>query len=132
MTYMTRAAAVLNLHASFQASAEIQDLNTPWYWECDGCATRLALSGTYGRAEVVVALAVHQAEELSKAGLLRSASDSCPCMACDPGAFPGYGFVPSHMSVCPNCGNKRCPQAVDHSLYKCTGSNESDQPKEFK
>lgn len=66
-------ARVLNLHASFKASAEIQDPNTPWYWECDGCDARLALSGTYGRPEVVAALAKHQAAMLAEAGLLRPA-----------------------------------------------------------
>lgn len=30
------------------------------------------------------------------------------------------------MVLCPECGNKRCPKASDHSL-KCTGSNESGQ-----
>lgn len=62
-------AAVLNLHASFKASPEIQDPNTPWYWECDGCDARLALSGTYGRAEVLAALAKHQAEAIRTAQL---------------------------------------------------------------
>ena len=35
----------------------------------------------------------------------------------------------SHPSfiVCGECGNKRCPQATDHTLA-CTGSNESGQP----
>jgi hypothetical protein len=60
-------ARVLNLHASFKASAEIQDPNTPWYWECDGCDARLALSGTYGRADVIAALAAHQAAALRTA-----------------------------------------------------------------
>lgn len=74
-------ARVLNLHASFKASAEIQDPNTPWYWECDGCDTRLVLSGTYGRPEVIAALAAHQAAMLAEAGLLRdyvvNAHESC-------------------------------------------------------
>lgn len=60
-------ARVLNLHASFKASSEIQDPNIPWYWECDGCDTRLALSGTYGRADVIAALAAHQAAALHAA-----------------------------------------------------------------
>jgi hypothetical protein len=28
--------------------------------------------------------------------------------------------------VCPNCGNKRCPKATDHT-YACTNSNNSGQ-----
>ena len=28
--------------------------------------------------------------------------------------------------VCPDCGNKRCPKATDHTLA-CTGSNEPGQ-----
>lgn len=31
------------------------------------------------------------------------------------------------MIVCPECGNKRCPKASDHTLA-CTGSNEPGQP----
>ena len=58
-------ARVLDLHASFKASSEIQDPNTPWYWECDGCDARLVRGGTYGRADVIAALATHQATELS-------------------------------------------------------------------
>jgi Zn finger protein HypA/HybF involved in hydrogenase expression len=30
------------------------------------------------------------------------------------------------MTLCPNCGNKRCPKATDHRL-ECTGSNEPGQ-----
>lgn len=75
-------ARVLNLHASFKASAEIQDPNTPWYWECDGCDARLALSGTYGRPEVVAALAKHQAAALAEAGLLRAFDPDAECGVC--------------------------------------------------
>jgi len=32
----------------------------------------------------------------------------------------------SIMSLCPICGNKRCPKASNHEL-ECTGSNESGQ-----
>lgn len=31
------------------------------------------------------------------------------------------------MTVCPDCGNKRCPKATDHRLA-CTDSNEPGQP----
>ena len=34
--------------------------------------------------------------------------------------------VLSQMVVCPNCGNKRCPKATDHTL-ECTNSNEPGQ-----
>lgn len=34
------------------------------------------------------------------------------------------------MSLCPNCGNKRCPGAVDHH-NECSGSNEIGQPGSF-
>ena len=33
----------------------------------------------------------------------------------------------ARMSLCPNCGNKRCPGAADHE-NECTGSNEPGQP----
>ena len=31
-----------------------------------------------------------------------------------------------HMILCPDCGNKRCPRATDHTLA-CTRSNASGQ-----
>jgi hypothetical protein len=36
-------------------------------------------------------------------------------------------YVVSYMIVCPDCGNKRCPHATDHS-QACTNSNEPGQP----
>ena len=53
----------------------------------------------------------------------------CPCYACDSQTWPkedGFGF-PMRMSLCPTCGNKRCPAASDHARYVCTGSNEPGQ-----
>jgi hypothetical protein len=35
------------------------------------------------------------------------------------------------MIVCPECGNKRCPQADNHE-YWCTGSNAPDQKPSWK
>lgn len=48
------------------------------------------------------------------------------CEQCrtDAGAFPFY------MILCPDCGNKRCPQAINHR-NKCTGSNEPNQEREY-
>lgn len=37
----------------------------------------------------------------------------------------------TRMILCPDCGNKRCPQAINHR-FKCTGSNEPDQTNELK
>ena len=34
---------------------------------------------------------------------------------------------PMQFTVCPDCGNKRCPKATDHRLA-CTGSNAPNQP----
>lgn len=56
-------AGVLLLHASFRASPEIQEPDTPWWWECDGCATKVAQGGT-GRSDVFTGLATHQAEAI--------------------------------------------------------------------
>ena len=49
------------------------------------------------------------------------------CEQCrnDAGAFPTY------MIVCPDCGNKRCPQAINHR-NQCTRSNEPYQVPELK
>ena len=38
----------------------------------------------------------------------------CPCAACDPGTSLGGMRFASRMSVCPDCGNKRCPKAAWH------------------
>ena len=32
--------------------------------------------------------------------------------------------------ACEKCGNKRCPHHAHH-IYKCTNSNEVDQPREI-
>lgn len=45
----------------------------------------------------------------------------CSCHACRPVTFADSRFV-----VCPECGNKRCPHAIDHH-NACTGSNEPGQ-----
>lgn len=39
----------------------------------------------------------------------------------------GHIVFQGRMILCPECGNKRCPKASDHTLA-CTGSNESGQP----
>lgn len=41
------------------------------------------------------------------------------------------GAFPTYMIVCPNCGNKRCPQAIDHRNI-CTRSNEPNQDPQLK
>ena len=45
----------------------------------------------------------------------------CWCRICRPVTMSDMRFV-----VCPECGNKRCPQANDHR-NACTGSNEPGQ-----
>ena len=39
----------------------------------------------------------------------------------------GMLITSERMITCPECGNKRCPKASDHTL-DCTGSNEMGQP----
>jgi len=53
----------------------------------------------------------------------------CPCYRCDsPTWTTGLsGFAFARMTLCPTCGNKRCPGAVDHD-NQCSGSNEPGQP----
>ena len=48
---------------------------------------------------------------------------ACPCYRC----LRERGGVRYRMILCPDCGNKRCPKASDHSLA-CTGSNNRGQP----
>jgi hypothetical protein len=56
----------------------------------------------------------------------------CPCYACDSPTWqtdPAFGVfnIRVRMSLCPRCGNKRCPGAANHE-NACTGSNEAGQP----
>lgn len=39
---------------------------------------------------------------------------ACWCEECDPGITIGRLWSRSRMSVCPECGSKRCPRAVSH------------------
>lgn len=41
------------------------------------------------------------------------------------------GALATYMILCPDCGNKRCPQAINHR-NKCTRSNEPYQVPELK
>lgn len=45
----------------------------------------------------------------------------CPCERCNPQTDLFRRFT-----MCPDCGNKRCPKGTDHDL-DCTGSNEPGQ-----
>ena len=47
----------------------------------------------------------------------------CDCWKC----MWERGGHRTHMIVCHECGNKRCPKASDHEL-QCTKSNEPGQP----
>ena len=51
-------------------------------------------------------------------------SPACWCETCDTAANNG---VRSRMSLCPDCGNKRCPKATHHD-NACTNSNAPGQP----
>lgn len=53
----------------------------------------------------------------------------CPCWGCDSPTWANP-FLPERMSLCPSCGNKRCPGAVFHTR-KCSGSNRIGQPGSF-
>ena len=49
----------------------------------------------------------------------------CYCYNCK--FATDFEYTVTHMIVCPECGNKRCPHATDHKLA-CTNSNEPGQP----
>lgn len=55
--------------------------------------------------------------------ILSLRSPECWCETCDTDANHG---LRSRMSLCPQCGNKRCPRATHHD-NSCTGSNEVGQ-----
>jgi hypothetical protein len=52
-----------------------------------------------------------------------AATEQCPCYDC---VSPTWVQWESHMVLCPDCGNKRCPHATFHG-NACTGSNDPDQ-----
>lgn len=50
----------------------------------------------------------------------------CPCEKCEKEYRP-EGYLGRHFfTICPICGNKRCPKGTDHDL-ECTNSNEPGQ-----
>lgn len=51
---------------------------------------------------------------------------ACKCRRCQQSANPPEKFPMVTMSICPSCGNKRCPKATFHE-NECTGSNEPGQ-----
>jgi glycerol-3-phosphate cytidylyltransferase len=54
---------------------------------------------------------------------------ACGCYKCSEQQIDPITLLPRTMTtfiVCPNCGNKRCPRATDHTL-ECTNSNEPGQ-----
>ena len=53
----------------------------------------------------------------------------CPCAARKPDDLNPWSFR-AQMHLCPTCGNKRCPGAVDHTRT-CSGSNEPGQAGSF-
>lgn len=65
--------------------------------------------------------------EACRAAMLQGADGNspvipdCSCGTCRPVTFTDSRFV-----VCSECGNKRCPHAIDHR-NACTGSNEPGQ-----
>jgi hypothetical protein len=50
----------------------------------------------------------------------------CPCKACVHAEADPWSFG-AQVHLCPWCGNKRCPGAVNHA-NPCSGSNEPGQP----
>lgn len=55
-------------------------------------------------------------------------ANECWCRICNNDRlFNGLPWASTRMIVCPDCGNKRCPKATNHT-NACTQSNESGQP----
>jgi hypothetical protein len=52
---------------------------------------------------------------------------ACWCHKCNEGRkVNGLPFSMTRMILCPDCGNKRCPKASNHT-FQCTNSNEPNQ-----
>lgn len=84
---------------------------------CPMC--RPDLNDGYRRLADEVVAAITQARSTERV-------PSCSCARCDPGHAFGGTLIASRMSVCPVCGNKRCPKGADHD-NTCTGSNARGQ-----
>ncbi|MDQ0376522.1 hypothetical protein [Amycolatopsis thermophila] len=72
----------------------------------------------------------HTALTLAMEAEQRLRATSAPdrgCGQCYECLAPSWGEFETHMVVCPDCGNKRCPHATSHTR-DCTGSNEPGQP----
>lgn len=80
----------------------------------NGCDMNAQRNGLILAANTIAAL-------LHPSSANRSASQ-CWCHKCSTAPI-----VEQRMILCPDCGNKRCPKASDHTLA-CTNSNESGQP----
>lgn len=84
-------------------------------------------------------LAIKRLGQIEKAlTALHAAGEACPCRKCEAELAqmieraPDIGWwTGSGMIVCPDCGNKRCPQAESHE-YWCTGSNATGQKPAWK
>lgn len=56
----------------------------------------------------------------------------CQCIQCLRDRNERHPNIPQlpaeggRMTLCPKCGNKRCPHATNHR-HECTGSNDSGQ-----
>ena len=64
--------------------------------------------------------------------VLGAEPEPCPCRRCERERGETVHGIPSertHMTVCPVCGNKRCPHAEYHA-YACSGSNAPGQTGE--
>ena len=68
-----------------------------------------------GLSDVLEAL-----EELKQLRTAPAEGEKCWCLACN------GNTVRTMMTLCPDCGNKRCPHASNH-CYACTNSNEPGQ-----
>jgi len=58
----------------------------------------------------------------------RNPSNNCQCRDCLKGVNDeaGLPILLTRMTLCPSCGNKRCPHADNHR-NECSGSNEPGQ-----
>ncbi|WP_238840702.1 hypothetical protein [Prescottella equi] len=45
----------------------------------------------------------------------------CPCFSCDSPTWPTETIGFTRMSICPMCGDKRCPGAHHHAKHRVEG-----------
>ena len=111
-------AAQLVLHSSpmLHHPPRDDDRSAVTFWLPRSAARREAVANAWPRCSAP-RLWNRSRSSATVAPLLKA--PDCWCSKCDLAANP----IPTHMAICPQCGDKRCPRAADHEAA-CAASPE--------